>query len=89
MEQEYTMFSKELEEQIARTVITIVNSTADKAINRDGKRYLKKKDFCKEMSISFSTLRVWVAKGLPVIQVEGITLVDMRDAEKFLQDHKL
>lgn len=89
MEQQYSMFSKELEEQIARTVISIVNNTAVETMNKGGQRYMKKKTFCEEMQISFNSLQVWIAKGLPVVQIEGISLIDMRDAEKFLQEHKI
>ncbi|MFL2137838.1 hypothetical protein [Desemzia sp. FAM 23991] len=88
-QQEYSVFSKEIEQQIARSLQIILNDVVEKNQNEDTKRYYKKKDFCKEMSISFSTLQGWVTKGLPIIQVEGISLIDMRDAEKFLQDHKI
>lgn len=87
--EQYNIFSKEIEEQIASTVITIVNSTAVDAINKGDRRYYKKKAFCAQMQISHNTLQGWIANGLPCIQVEGISLIDMRDAEIFLQAHKI
>lgn len=87
--EQYNMFSKELEEKIVNTIITIVNNTAVEARNKGGRRYLKKKDFCREFGISFNSLKLWESKGLKVIQVEGISLIDTLDVEKFLEKHKI
>lgn len=87
--EEYNMFSKRLEDKITNNVITIVNSAAVEAMKKSDRRYYKKKAFCTQMQISHNTLQGWITKGLPCIQVEGISLIDMRDAEKFLQAHKI
>lgn len=56
--------------------------------NLKTKRYFRKKEFCKEMGISNNTLSLWIRKGLPVIQIEGISMIDMDDAVSFLNKHK-
>lgn len=88
-EQTYSMFSNELEEKIAERVIAIVTETAMEAKLEGNKRYFKKNAFCEEMSISFNSLQGWLRMGLPVIQVEGITMIDMQDAIEFLNKHKI
>lgn len=89
MEQQQGLFSSEIEKQIALSLEIILKDVAEKSGKEPTKRYFKKKDFCKEIGISFNSCQLWITKGLPVVQVEGVLLIDMRDAEKFLQDHKI
>ncbi|SIN98011.1 transcriptional regulator, AlpA family [Carnobacterium alterfunditum] len=88
-QQTFGLFSKEIQEQIAKFLETMLGNVAEESKNKGGKRYFKKKDFCEEIGISYGTLAKWLTKGLKVIHVEQITMIDMRDAEKFLQDHKI
>lgn len=83
------LFSDDLEKIVAETVIKVINNTAASVKENGSKRYFKKKSFCEEMEISFNTLTNWINMGLPVIQVEGIQLIDMHDAVKFLSEHKI
>lgn len=83
------LFSDDLEKRVAETVTQVIASAAASAKENNTKRYFKKKAFCEEMEISFSTLSNWIKKGLPTIQIEGIQLIDMKDAEKFLNEHKI
>lgn len=87
--QELKFFSDDLEKLVAETVIKVINNTAASVKENSSKRYFKKKAFCEEMEISFNTLANWIKMGLPVIQVEGIQLIDMQDAVKFLSEHKI
>ena len=90
MEQQYSILSKEIETQIAITLQKVLNNVAEDNKNKSTKIFYKKKDFCKEVGISYNTLQLWINKeNLPVIQVEGLSLIDMRDAERFLEKHKI
>ncbi|WP_034551661.1 hypothetical protein [Carnobacterium funditum] len=87
--QVFGMFSKELEKQIIDTVTKVIMSTAADTKVNSGKRYFKKKDFCTEVCISYNTLSAWIDNGLKVIQIDGISLIDMQDAVQFLNKHKI
>lgn len=86
--QSISLFSEDIQKQIAETVISIVTKTANETLQRPAKRYYKKKDFCQELQIANNTLTIWINKGLPVIQIEGITMIDMNDAIRFINEHK-
>lgn len=86
--QAVNMFSEDLEKLIGEAIRHVVKDTVDQTQQQSSKRYYKKKEFCKEMGIVYNTLTVWINKGLPVIQVEGLTLIDMEDAIRFLNNHK-
>lgn len=87
--QTLSIFSKELENQIMETVTKVIINTATDTRLNNRKRYFKKKDFCSELSISYNTLSAWITNGLKVIQIDGITLIDMEDANQFLNKHKI
>lgn len=87
--QVFSMFSKELENKIVDTVTEVIMNTAAHTKANSDKRYFKKKDFCAELSISFNTLSSWINNGLKVIQIDGISLIDMQDAIQFFDEHKI
>lgn len=88
-EQTFSIFSEETEKVISEAVLKIIFQTQSNVALNGKKRFLKKKEFCKEVGISNNTLSVWIKKGLPVIQVEGISLIDMEDAIKFFNQNKV
>ncbi len=51
-------------------------------------RYLNKGNACKYADISRPTLQLWIAQGLPVIQVNGAERIDKQDIDLFLLKHK-
>lgn len=83
-----SLFSEEVQKQIAETVISIVTKTANETLQKPAKRYYKKKEFCQEVGIANNTLTLWINRGLKVIQIEGITMIDMNDAIQFINEHK-
>lgn len=86
--QSISLFSEEVQKQIAETVISIVTKTANETLQKPAKRYYKKKEFCQEVGIANNTLTLWINRGLKVSQIEGISLIDMNDAIKFINEHK-
>ena len=84
-----SMFSDDLENRIAETVISIVTKSASDTLYKPTKRFYRKKEFCQEIGIANNTLSLWINKGLKVSQIEGVQLIDMEDAIQFINEHKI
>lgn len=54
-----------------------------------GKEWLKQKEACEWLNISYGTLQVWRSKGLKIASVEGITLISKKEINRFLSEHQI
>jgi len=75
-------YSKELRKQIYQLVTDEIER-ARKDASLD-KKYLKRKDAIKFAGVSGSTYDHW---GIPVHQIDGITLYKKKDIESFIEMH--
>lgn len=54
-----------------------------------GKDWLKQKEACEWLNISYGTLQLWRSKGLKIATVEGITLISKKEINRFLSEHQI
>lgn len=54
-----------------------------------GKEWLKQKEACEWLNISYGTLQLWRSKGLQVATVEGITLISKEEINRFLKENQV
>lgn len=54
-----------------------------------GKEWLKQKEACEWLNISYGTLQLWRSKGLQVATVEGITLISKTEINRFLKENQV
>lgn len=54
-----------------------------------GKEWLKQKEACEWLNISYGTLQLWRSKGLQVATVEGITLISKTEINRFLKENQI
>lgn len=54
-----------------------------------GREWLKQKEMCDYLNISYGTLQLWRSKGLRVATVEGITLISKKEINRFLEEKQI
>ena len=54
-----------------------------------GKEWLKQKEACEWLNISYGTLQLWRSKGLKVATVSGITLISKTEINRFLKENQI
>lgn len=54
-----------------------------------GKEWLKQKEACEWLNISYNTLQGFRAKGLQIATVEGITLISKTEINRFLKENQI
>lgn len=54
-----------------------------------GKEWLKQKEACEWLNISYGTLQLWRSKGLKIATVEGITLISKTEINRFLKENQI
>lgn len=72
--------------ELRKQVYTIVTNEIERARRDAGldKQYLKRKDAIKFAGVSGSTYDHW---GIPVHQIDGITLYNKKDIQSFIESH--
>ncbi|MBT2731660.1 helix-turn-helix domain-containing protein [Carnobacterium sp. ISL-102] len=64
-------------------------ATAKKLEDSHGKEWLKQKEACEWLNISYGTLQLWRSKGLKIATVEGITLISKTEINRFLKENQI
>ncbi|WP_035053446.1 helix-turn-helix domain-containing protein [Carnobacterium pleistocenium] len=54
-----------------------------------GKEWLKQKEACEWLNISYGTIQLWKSKGLKIATVEGITLISKTEINRFLKENQI
>lgn len=54
-----------------------------------GKEWLKQKEACSWLNISYGTLQLWRSKGLKCSVIEGITLISKSEINRFLKENQV
>lgn len=54
-----------------------------------GKDWLKQKEACEWLNISYGTLQLWRSKGMKIATVEGITLISKEEINRFLKENQV
>lgn len=54
-----------------------------------GKEWLKQKEACEWLNISYNTLQLWRTKGLKISTIEGITLISKKEINRFLEENEV
>lgn len=54
-----------------------------------GKEWLKQKEVCEWLNISYGTLQLWRSKGLMCSVIEGITLISKKEINRFLEEKQV
>lgn len=54
-----------------------------------GKEWLKQKEACEWLNISYNTLQGFRSKGLKVATVSGITLISKTEINRFLKENQV
>ena len=76
-----------------RDMLTIVAREAIVAAKQQeasyGKDWLKQKEACEWLNISYGTLQLWRSKGLKIAAVDGITLISKEEINRFLKENQV
>lgn len=52
------------------------------------KQFMNKKEAAAYLGVSFNTFQKIEKMGLPIIEIDGVTLIKKQDIDEFLNDHK-
>ena len=54
-----------------------------------GKEWLKQKEACEWLNISYGTVQLWRSKELKIATDEGITLISKTEINRFLKENQI
>lgn len=91
MSQLTVILPEEQTEQIMLQVHNIINKAIEDARNAAGldKPFLKQTHMIQYLGISYKTFKLWKARGLPVIMLDGVELYSKDQVKAWLESQSL
>lgn len=84
-------FMQEIKTYFENTIEEILEKKIEQLSPKELKterEWMKQKEVCEQLNISYNTLQKWIVLGLKISQVEGITLINREEINRFLRNHE-
>lgn len=74
--------------KIGDLVEDIVLNRMETIENRKVKNYMNKKEASEYLGVSYQTLKKFIEKGLPIVEVSGVNMIRRVDIDEFMNANK-
>lgn len=86
--------SMDLKDEAFSPIVAMIATKVDEAfqlhqVRKELPRYMKQNQTCIYMNCSYNTLQKYKKMGLRTIMLDGEEKIDQRDADAFMEQHKI